>query len=211
MSALNLGGIPFAIDDLPEGMNLGGIQQLAIRQFPGGGLDVQPLGAYDDPIQWEAVFQYGDALDRAQEIDDMRIQGEAVALQVGRITRSVIISKFAYTYQNDHQVPYSIELQPLTAYGSNVTVNGLPDNTVATFSIESPSSETATVQATPTPVPTPTPSPQKTYTIVSGDTLWGIASRFYGSGSQWTKIADANKSTIPNPNLIYPGQTIVIP
>lgn len=52
----------------------------------------------------------------------------------------------------------------------------------------------------------------KTYTVVKGDSLWKIAQKFYGNGSQYTKIYDANKSTIGgNPNLIYPGQTFTIP
>lgn len=41
-----------------------------------------------------------------------------------------------------------------------------------------------------------TPAPSNTYTVVQGDTLWGIAQRFYGDGMQWTKIYDANKDTI---------------
>lgn len=52
----------------------------------------------------------------------------------------------------------------------------------------------------------------QTYTIVSGDCLWNIAKRFYGDGSLWTIIWDANKPmTSGNPNLIYPGEVITIP
>lgn len=51
----------------------------------------------------------------------------------------------------------------------------------------------------------------KTYTVVAGDCLWAIARRFYGRGSDWTRIYDANKDKISNPNLIYPGQVFVIP
>lgn len=51
----------------------------------------------------------------------------------------------------------------------------------------------------------------KTYTVKSGDTLWAIAARFYGSGAQYTKIYNANRDKISNPNLIYPGQVLTIP
>ena len=51
----------------------------------------------------------------------------------------------------------------------------------------------------------------KEYVIVSGDTLWGLAKTFYGNGILYTKIYDANKDKISNPNLIYPGQKIIIP
>ena len=52
----------------------------------------------------------------------------------------------------------------------------------------------------------------KTYTVKKGDCLWKIASSFYGSGSNWNKLYDANKSVVGgNPNLIYPGQVLSIP
>lgn len=51
----------------------------------------------------------------------------------------------------------------------------------------------------------------KTYTVQPGDTLWGIARKYYGNGTEYTRIAAANSGQIKNPNLIYPGQTITIP
>jgi LysM repeat protein len=56
----------------------------------------------------------------------------------------------------------------------------------------------------------PAPEPAaRTHTVVSGDTLWAIAERFYGDGSKYQLIADA--SGISNPDLIYPGQVLTIP
>jgi len=49
------------------------------------------------------------------------------------------------------------------------------------------------------------------YEIVSGDTLGGIAKKFYGKASLYTRIHEANKELIPDPNKIYPGQKIKIP
>ena len=38
---------------------------------------------------------------------------------------------------------------------------------------------------------------KKQYTVVQGDNLWSIARKFYGgSGADWKKIYDANKSVI---------------
>lgn len=54
-------------------------------------------------------------------------------------------------------------------------------------------------------------SAKRTYTVKKGDCLWNIAKQFYGSGSAYTKIYDANTNQIANPNLIYPGQVFVIP
>ena len=49
------------------------------------------------------------------------------------------------------------------------------------------------------------------YTVRSGDCLWNIAKKFYGNGSQYTKIYNANRDKIKNPNLIYPNQELWIP
>lgn len=72
------------------------------------------------------------------------------------------------------------------------------------------------VAKTPPParatVSSPAPKQQnKTYTVVRGDCLWNIAKKFYGNGSQYTKIYNANRDKIKNPNLIYPGQVLTIP
>ena len=73
---------------------------------------------------------------------------------------------------------------------------------------------TAVVKQEETPVEEMETSPavteNKTYTVQSGDTLWGIAKKFYGNGSQYAKIVSANPQ-ISNPNLIYAGQVFNIP
>lgn len=52
---------------------------------------------------------------------------------------------------------------------------------------------------------------KRTYTVKKGDCLWNIAKQFYGSGADYTKIYDANTNQVVNPNLIYPGQVLIIP
>jgi nucleoid-associated protein YgaU len=49
------------------------------------------------------------------------------------------------------------------------------------------------------------------YVIKSGDTLSGIAAKYYGKGSLYPRIFEANREVIKNPDLIYPGQKIRIP
>lgn len=49
------------------------------------------------------------------------------------------------------------------------------------------------------------------YTIKSGNTLWAIAERFYQSGLLWPRLHQANCRLIANPDLIFPGQVILIP
>lgn len=49
------------------------------------------------------------------------------------------------------------------------------------------------------------------YTVVGGDTLSGIAQRFYGDGNQWPRIYEANRDRVSSPNLIFPGQVLRVP
>lgn len=55
------------------------------------------------------------------------------------------------------------------------------------------------------------PPAGQTYTVVKGDSLSKIAKHFYGDAGRWKQIYEANKDTIKNPDLIYPGQTFKIP
>lgn len=47
--------------------------------------------------------------------------------------------------------------------------------------------------------------------ITPGDSLWIIARQVYGEGTKYTLIYTANASKIHDPNLIFPGQTFVLP
>ena len=48
------------------------------------------------------------------------------------------------------------------------------------------------------------------YQVRKGDTLMKIAGMYYGNTELWTRIYADNRAIIRNPDLIYPGQTIVI-
>ena len=70
---------------------------------------------------------------------------------------------------------------------------------------------------TETPVtpsePTESSEPQtgSTYTVQSGDCLWSISRRFYGTGTRWNVIYETNKSIIRKPGFIQIGQILEIP
>lgn len=51
----------------------------------------------------------------------------------------------------------------------------------------------------------------RTYTVESGDTLWAIAEKMYGSGGKYMKIFEANTTLLDSPDKIFPGQELVIP
>jgi nucleoid-associated protein YgaU len=52
----------------------------------------------------------------------------------------------------------------------------------------------------------------KKHVVVSGDTLSGIAKKYYDDAGKYMAIYEANKDVIGNdPNLIQPGMELVIP
>jgi LysM repeat protein len=73
------------------------------------------------------------------------------------------------------------------------------------------------VKPEPTPevvmeaTPEPTPAPQR-YTVISGDTLWGIAGmqETYGDNFQWPLIFKANRDQIQDPDIIEVNQDFLI-
>lgn len=70
------------------------------------------------------------------------------------------------------------------------------------------------VNPPPPPPPPVTAKPKATpriHVVVKGNTLWGIAQRYYGRGTLWPRIYDANRGQIKDPHWIYPGQRFVIP
>ncbi len=53
----------------------------------------------------------------------------------------------------------------------------------------------------------------KLYDVKKGESLWRIAGHkdVYNDPTKWQKIYQANKNKIANPNIVYPGQRLVIP
>jgi nucleoid-associated protein YgaU len=51
----------------------------------------------------------------------------------------------------------------------------------------------------------------RTARVERGDSLWRISRTIYGEGPRYTQIYDANTNQIRNPNLIFPGQVLVVP
>lgn len=51
----------------------------------------------------------------------------------------------------------------------------------------------------------------ETYTVRPGDTLGAIARRFYGDPGRYREIFEANRTVLPNPNTLRPGQVLRIP
>jgi 5'-nucleotidase len=84
---------------------------------------------------------------------------------------------------------------------------------------------TAAPSAKPAPAAKPTPAAAPAapaaaasgnqftqwHEVVSGDTLWKIAKKFYGDGSLYMEIFKANQDVLKDPDKIQVGQKLRIP
>jgi nucleoid-associated protein YgaU len=57
----------------------------------------------------------------------------------------------------------------------------------------------------------PQDAPVKAVTVQTGNTLWAIARERYGEGVLYVRVFEANRDSIRDPDLIYPGQVFALP
>ncbi len=110
----------------------------------------------------------------------------------------------------------------LTAGGYAVRADAIdPANAKVVARAEAPFNFPAALTAQQGPAAAPPPASSSTadlrveavqsHHVERGNTLWGISQRFYGDGSRYAMIFSANANQIRDPNLIFPGQTFLVP
>lgn len=109
MIALNLGGVVFADFEIPETINFGGEQMIAVHQLPGGSRVIDSLGPNDAEVRWSGRFRGSDAEERALLLDFMRRQGNQLLLTYSLHRYQVVIREFTANFQNGGlEIPYTI-------------------------------------------------------------------------------------------------------
>lgn len=105
---LTLGPVTFANFEIPERINFGGDQALAVKQLVGGQRIVDALGRVDDDISWSGIFFESTATFRSKFLDAMRINGSPLILTWGQFNYLVVIKSFKASFERTYQIRYSI-------------------------------------------------------------------------------------------------------
>lgn len=106
--ALTLGEVVFTGFEIPETINFGGDQKLAVHKLPGGGRVVDAMGPDDADIRWSGRLRGANSEQRGILLDFIRRQGRKVLLAWSLHRYQVVIRSFEANYQNPYEVPYTI-------------------------------------------------------------------------------------------------------
>jgi len=108
---LTIGGIAFADFSIPQLLqSLGGIQAVAVHQFPGGIRTSQSFGAFPAPLSWKGTFLGTNAFYYASAIDQLRVKGVEVDVEYSTFKLKGVITQFLMQPKNQWVVPYTISL-----------------------------------------------------------------------------------------------------
>jgi len=106
--AVMLGSVAFADFEVPESIRFGGAQKLAVHRLPGGARVIDAMGRDDADLTWSGFFTGATAADRARLVDQMRAQGDQLALIWDAFCYNVVIRRFDVEYRNPFWLPYRI-------------------------------------------------------------------------------------------------------
>lgn len=141
--------------------------------------------------------------------NDLKLGGTTKDFESTVLTVSLEGYTLKESAENAYDQTVSLKFKEYLNYGTvKQTVVNNPSSTQS-----KPSVETETKPVTE----------NKSYTVVVGDCLWNISKKFYGTGTKWKTIYNANKTVIEetakkygrksssNGYLIYAGTKLIIP
>lgn len=218
------GGVGFAFPAIPE--NVKGVYSANYQSFDiiSRGTVKVPKGTSVTEFSWEGEFfgwkkqnesvvrkhRWWEPIECVKILRNWMENGTSLNLVISHtwVNADVTISSFQTTaYGAFGNIKYSIKFSVI----KDLKIYTTDELHIATF-----------VKKIIERVDPPAP-PVNTYTVVQGDTLWGIATRMLGGGANWTALYDANADTIESTawahgmsgsdhgHWIWPGEVLVIP
>lgn len=170
-------------------------RRLVVHQIPFGRCVIQDLGGMYRVLHGEGVFAGDGAYEQFRQLAAVFQEGGAGILvhPVWQTERAWFASLQVTEEPLPDYVRYSFEFwEDWTGYDGGLKEVDLS----GTLSQEETTADTGATR-----------QKQAEYIVRKGDTLWGIAKRY---GVELTALIAANPQ-IKNPNLIYPGDRVIIP
>jgi hypothetical protein len=105
---ITLGGIVFEAFEVPEQIEFGGRQRMAIHDLPGGGRVIDVLGPTDSDLVFSGIFSGSGAGTRARSLDAMRAAGQPQPLSWKGNSYVVILADSVFSYAKPWWIPYRL-------------------------------------------------------------------------------------------------------
>jgi hypothetical protein len=173
---LILGDLSFSRFEVPETINFGGEQALAVQKLVGGKRIIDSMGRDDEPLRWSGQFQGEDATARAQYLNYLRIAGQSLNLTWGEFSYAVVIRSAHMDFQRLYQIPYSIVCEVVEDLTQ--PVSSVPESSIDTAIAEDLAKADALAGS------------------IGDGTLSGLMSTLKGAVSTVSSFASATQSTI---------------
>lgn len=111
--AMSIGGVDLLDFELPEELSgVGGTQNIAEKEFPGGTITEQELGAFPLPVTWSGYLTGPTAFARQQTIDAMRAAGQDIEISYGPYAWIGKIKSFSSKVKHQFLVQYQMDFSP---------------------------------------------------------------------------------------------------
>jgi hypothetical protein len=120
----------------------------------------------------------------------------------------VLCLTFSGCMHQRQATPAAPEAAPAASPAATATA-APPDMTATEAAIESGGAAAAAPATSSSPAPEINPGAPKQYTVKRGDTLWSISAMYLKDPWRWPEVWVINPK-IPNPHLIYPGDTLAL-
>ncbi len=105
---LILGPYIFQDYSIPQVINGGGEQALAVHQLVGGQRVIDAMGRVDDDVSWSGLLFGSNALADCQFLDSLRVAGFELPLIYSQFNYLVLIRGFRFEFEREYQIRYTI-------------------------------------------------------------------------------------------------------
>lgn len=131
-TVITLGSFAFREFEIPEFINFGGEQKLSVKELVGGTRIIDAMGSSNSDPQWSGLITGQDAMQRAMQLDAMRIAGLTVDFSVFSLKYQVLIASFNFKTERYYQIHYDITLKIVIDFNTINVNNNVIDFTTQT-------------------------------------------------------------------------------